>query len=117
MSYQIPDFDAFLKMYPNLTGQSQAVGQIYVEAATDIVKEQGAAAEAVIDLGTKAMALTPTSEPMAYASRQAELQGELLRALGTSAERIFTIASEANNKAFHSWMSAMNSEETGTADA
>ncbi len=118
MNYQIPDFEAFLKLYPNLGDQTQAVGQIYVDAVNEIVKEQGAAAETLIDLGAKAFQPAQANEPAAYLQRQVELQGELYRALGASAERIFSIAGEANNKAFNRWMAfAAPAEDADGTDA
>lgn len=121
MSQQIPDFEFFAKFYPNLTSATQALGQIYVDAASDIVKEQGTAAETMIEYGTRALQ-PASSEPAEILNRQMELQAELVRALGASAERILNIAGEANSKAFESWMSLATvngsaGTEAGTSDA
>lgn len=114
MNYATPDFENLLKIYPAVGEQSQVVGKIFVEAATDIAREQAQAAETLVDFGTKAMRPPQTTEATDVLTAQFELQSKLFESLSTSADRIFTIASDAGTKALNAWMELSDTQPDGT---
>jgi hypothetical protein len=114
MNYATPDFENLLKFYPAVGEQSQVVGKIFVDAATDIAREQAQAAETLVEFGSKALRPPQTTEPTEMLSAQFELQSKLFESLSTSADRIFTIASDAGTKAFNAWMELSDTPADGT---
>jgi hypothetical protein len=95
------DFDTILKAYPNFTAQSQEASRIFLEATTGIVKEQAAAAETAVDYGMRAFRLPEGSDAADVIADRVQQQRQFLEAMGESAERILSIATDAGTKAFN----------------
>lgn len=104
MSTSTFNFDNYFKALPNFTAHSQHLGRIFLDATTGIVKEQAHAAETAIDYGMKAFRVPESGEPADFLSERMQQQREFMEAMGESAERIFSIASEASSKAFTVWL-------------
>lgn len=109
MSTNTFNFDNYFKTLPNFSAQTQQVTRIMMDATSDIVKEQAAAAETALDFGMKAFRLPEATDASDFIADRVHQQRQLMEALSGSAERIFTIASDANTKALSVWMDSVES--------
>ncbi len=104
------DFDTYFKGYPDFATRTQEVSKIYLDATSEILREQAAAAEKLVDFGVRAMRVPEKTEPAEFFADRLQQQRELLDTMSASAEKIIAQANDASHKAFNAWAELANTE-------
>lgn len=97
------EFETLFKGYPDLASRTQEVSRIYLDATSEILREQAATAEKLVDFGVRAMRLPEKTEPTEFFADRLQQQRELLDTVSASAEKIIAQVNDASHKALSAW--------------